>query len=228
MLRTLNIRDFVIVDRMDLEFDAGFHGADRGNRRRQIDPDRRAGDGARRARRRRRWCGRARRKPKSAPNSTSTRIEPLQRWLAENDLAGDEDACLVRRVIDSGGRSRALHQRPRRDAGAIARGGRTSGRYSRPARAPVAAACRRRSASLLDAYAGTGRRRPTDGRGAWRGWQEHARSSSPRSKPTPRRSRPSASSSNGRCANSRRSNFSAEEWQELHRRARAPRACRRA
>ena len=36
-----------------------------------------------------------------------------RRWLAENDLAGDEDACLMRRVIESGGRSRGyINGRP--------------------------------------------------------------------------------------------------------------------
>ena len=32
----------------------------------------------------------------------------LAAWLAENDLVGDDDACLLRRVIDAGGRSRAF------------------------------------------------------------------------------------------------------------------------
>ena len=32
----------------------------------------------------------------------------LKRWLADNDLAGDDDSYLVRRVIDAGGRSRAF------------------------------------------------------------------------------------------------------------------------
>ena len=33
---------------------------------------------------------------------------PLKRWLADNDLTGDDNSCLMRRVIEAGGRSRAF------------------------------------------------------------------------------------------------------------------------
>src|SRR5687767_8746725 len=106
MLRTLSIRDFVIVDQLDLEFSAGFTvltgetGAGKsilidalalvlgersdaivvreGAERAEITAEFDCGDGT-----------------------------ALAAWLAQRELAADA-VCLVRRVIDAGGRSRAF------------------------------------------------------------------------------------------------------------------------
>jgi len=107
MLRALNIRDFVIVDRMDLEFHEGFTvltGETGAGKSILIDAlamvlGERSDAGIVR--------------PGAGKSEISAEfgiagLAPLQRWLAGNDLAGDIDACLLRRVIDSGGRSRAF------------------------------------------------------------------------------------------------------------------------
>ncbi|MBI4189289.1 MAG: DNA repair protein RecN [Betaproteobacteria bacterium] len=107
MLRALNIRDFVIVDRMDLEFDAGFTvltGETGAGKSILIDAlamvlgER--GD-----------AGIVRQGSDKSEISAEfgiAALEPLQRWLIDNDLGGDDGECLMRRVIDSGGRSRAF------------------------------------------------------------------------------------------------------------------------
>ena len=107
MLRALNIRDFVIVDRMDLEFDGGFTvltGETGAGKSILVDAlamvlgER--GD-----------AGIVRQGAEKCEISAEFEIAglaPLQRWFVDNDLAGDGDASLLRRVIDSGGRSRAF------------------------------------------------------------------------------------------------------------------------
>ncbi len=107
MLRALNIRDFVIVDRMDLEFTSGFTvltGETGAGKSILIDAlamvlGERGDAGVVRQG--------ADRSEISAEFEVAL-LKPLQRWLSANDLAGDDDACLMRRVIDSGGRSRAF------------------------------------------------------------------------------------------------------------------------
>ncbi|HEX8979833.1 MAG TPA: DNA repair protein RecN [Parasulfuritortus sp.] len=105
MLLSLSIRDFVLVDRLDLEFDAGFSaltgetGAGKSilldalqlvlGGRAETGVIR---DGAERA-------------------EVAAAFEPpaeLAAWLAENGLDGEESDLLLRRVIDAGGRSRAF------------------------------------------------------------------------------------------------------------------------
>ena len=107
MLRALTIRDFVIVDRAELEFSGGFTvltGETGAGKSILIDAlamvlgER--GD-----------AGIVRHGAEKAEIAAEFEIaasHPLQCWLADNDLAGDAGACLVRRVIDSGGRSRAF------------------------------------------------------------------------------------------------------------------------
>lgn len=110
MLRRLLIRDFVIVDRLELDFAAGF-GALTGETgagksilvdalslilgsRGDGSVVRQAKDGS----------------EKRADISGEFDLEPgsaLGQWLRDNDFDADGGACLLRRVIDAGGRSRA-------------------------------------------------------------------------------------------------------------------------
>ena len=107
MLRALNIRDFVIVDRIDLEFGAGFTaltGETGAGKSILIDALAMVlggrGDAA--------VVRQGAEKAEISAEFDVARLPPLKRWLADNDLAGDADTYLARRVIDSGGRSRAF------------------------------------------------------------------------------------------------------------------------
>ena len=107
MLRSLNIRDFVIVDRMDLEFEAGFTvltgetGAGKsilidalalvlGERGEALA----VRQGAERA--------------EIGAEFDIGGLKALRQWLEANELAEDGEALLVRRVIDATGRSRGF------------------------------------------------------------------------------------------------------------------------
>jgi len=107
MLLTLNIRDFVIVDRIELEFQPGFTvltGETGAGKSILIDAlslalGERADAGVVRA-------GTERAEIEA---EFDTRALPqLQSWLNEHDLGGDPGVCLMRRVVDAGGRSRAF------------------------------------------------------------------------------------------------------------------------
>lgn len=107
MLLHLSVKDFVIVDRVELDFDAGFTvltGETGAGKSILIDAlalvlgDRGEASVVRVG------CERA----EIAAQFDISQLASLQAWLAEHDLAGDEGECLVRRVIDSGGRSRAF------------------------------------------------------------------------------------------------------------------------
>ncbi len=107
MLLTLNIRDFVIVERAELEFRLGFTvltGETGAGKSILIDALAMVLGG-------RSDAAIVRQGAEKAEISADFDIggaTDLQRWLADNDLAGDGDNCLVRRVVDSGGRSRAF------------------------------------------------------------------------------------------------------------------------
>lgn len=106
MLRTLSIRDFVIVDRLDLEFQPGFSvltGETGAGKSILIDAlaavlGERAESGLVRE---------GRDKAEVSAEFAADRIPALAAYLRENDLAGDEGECLLRRVIETSGRSRA-------------------------------------------------------------------------------------------------------------------------
>ena len=104
MLRSLCIRDFVIVERVDLEFNNGFTvltGETGAGKSILIDALAmvlgQRGD-----------AGVVRQGAEKAEISAEFDVGALQPWLDENDLAGEDDICLVRRVIDGSGRSRAF------------------------------------------------------------------------------------------------------------------------
>jgi DNA repair protein RecN (Recombination protein N) len=106
MLRTLSIRDFVIVDRLDLEFHPGFTvltGETGAGKSILIDAlatvlGERAESGLVRE---------GRDKAEVSAEFAAERIPALTAYLRENDLAGDDGECLLRRIIETSGRSRA-------------------------------------------------------------------------------------------------------------------------
>jgi len=105
MLRHLTIRDFVIVDRLELEFSAGFGaltGETGAGKSILIDAlaltlGERADAGVVRS-----GCDKA----EVAATFDIAGLPEVQAWLKGNDLDGDEE-LLLRRVVDAGGRSRA-------------------------------------------------------------------------------------------------------------------------
>lgn len=112
MLRRLYLRDFVIVDALELEFDEGF-GALTGETGagKSILVDALAlalgerGDAA--------VVRHGRERAEIGAEFRLAAAGRAAQWLAENDCAGEGDVCLLRRVIDSAGRSRAyINGRP--------------------------------------------------------------------------------------------------------------------
>ncbi|MEO8005954.1 MAG: DNA repair protein RecN [Betaproteobacteria bacterium] len=106
MLRTLSIRDFVIVERLELEFESGFTvltGETGAGKSILIDAlatvlGERAEAGLVRE---------GRDKAEISAAFQASGVAPLTAYLDENDLAGEEGECVLRRVIESSGRSRA-------------------------------------------------------------------------------------------------------------------------
>lgn len=107
MLRSLSIRDFVIVERLELEFERGFTvltGETGAGKSILIDAlalvlGERADpivvrQGAERA--------------EISAEFELADVPLAAAWLQAQDLAGDEGTCLIRRVIDAAGRSRAF------------------------------------------------------------------------------------------------------------------------
>jgi DNA repair protein RecN (Recombination protein N) len=107
MLRRLTIADFVIVERLELEFGTGFTvltGETGAGKSILIDAlaltlGERADPIAVRQ-------GAARADITAEFDIESNR--PLASWLADSDLGGDEGVCLMRRVVESSGRSRGF------------------------------------------------------------------------------------------------------------------------
>jgi len=105
MLRYLTIRDFVIVDRLALEFSAGFGaltGETGAGKSILIDAlaltlGERADAGVVRS---------ACEKAEVAATFDVTALPQVREWLSANDLEGDGE-LILRRVVDAGGRSRA-------------------------------------------------------------------------------------------------------------------------
>lgn len=105
MLRHLTIRDFVIVDRLELDFSAGFGaltGETGAGKSILIDAltlalGERADAGVVRS-----GCDKA----EVAATFDLAALPMVREWLAANDLAADNE-LLLRRVVDAGGRSRA-------------------------------------------------------------------------------------------------------------------------
>ena len=112
MLRSLSIRDFVIVDRLDLEFQNGFT---------VLTGETGAGksilvDALTLVLGSRSDAGQVREGATRAEISAEFALDALpqaQDWLRGNDLADEPGLCLLRRVLEAGGRSRAyINGRP--------------------------------------------------------------------------------------------------------------------
>jgi len=124
MLRFLSIRDFVIVDSLDLDFQSGFTaltGETGAGKSILIDALSLALGERSEAALVRNGAARA----EIAAEFDTTAVPGLQAWLQEQGLEGDEGVCLLRRVLDAGGRSRAfingaaVTQQQLREAGAF-------------------------------------------------------------------------------------------------------------
>ncbi|MEI7842691.1 MAG: DNA repair protein RecN [Gallionellaceae bacterium] len=107
MLKFLSIRDFVIVASLELDFSSGFTaltGETGAGKSILIDALSLAlgerGDGTMV----RAGCERA----EISAEFDITQLSNLQSWLAEQELEGDAGVCLMRRVLDAGGRSRGF------------------------------------------------------------------------------------------------------------------------
>ena len=103
MLKYLSIRDFVIVETLELEFSSGFTaltGETGAGKSILIDALSLAlgerGDGGMV----RSGCGRA----EIAAEFDIGALPAVQDWLREQALAGDEGICLLRRMLDAGDR----------------------------------------------------------------------------------------------------------------------------
>ncbi|MCE9551155.1 MAG: DNA repair protein RecN [Betaproteobacteria bacterium] len=107
MLKFLSIRDFVIVDSLELDFSSGFTaltGETGAGKSILIDAlsltlgERGDADMVRSG------CERA----EISAEFDMTDLPDLQSWLREQELLGDANVCLLRRVLDANGRSRGF------------------------------------------------------------------------------------------------------------------------
>ncbi len=107
MLKFLAIRDFVIVSSLELDFSSGFTaltGETGAGKSILIDALSLALGERGDASMVRNGCERA----EVAAEFDITALPHLQLWLLDQELAGDDGACLLRRVLDVGGRSRGF------------------------------------------------------------------------------------------------------------------------
>ena len=107
MLKFLAIRDFVIVSSLELDFSAGFTaltGETGAGKSILIDALSLALGERGDATMVRNGCERA----EIAAEFDIVALPELQAWLREQDLEGDDGVCLMRRVLESGGRSRGF------------------------------------------------------------------------------------------------------------------------
>ncbi|SDX19453.1 DNA repair protein RecN [Nitrosomonas oligotropha] len=106
MLKHLSIKDFVIVDRIELDFMPGFTvltGETGAGKSILIDAVTLALGERSDASQIRHGCERA----EINVTFDISRLPGLQQWLDDNDLQGDPDSCLMRRIIETSGRSRS-------------------------------------------------------------------------------------------------------------------------
>ncbi|HZW25990.1 MAG TPA: DNA repair protein RecN [Gallionella sp.] len=107
MLKFLGIRDFVIVSSLELDFSSGFTaltGETGAGKSILIDALTLALGGRGDAAMVRNGCERA----EIAAEFDISALPALRDWLHEQGLEGDEGVCLLRRVLDAGGRSRGF------------------------------------------------------------------------------------------------------------------------
>ncbi|MEW5891776.1 MAG: DNA repair protein RecN [Pseudomonadota bacterium] len=107
MLRALTITDFVLVDRLELEFGPGFSvltGETGAGKSILLDALGLALGGRAEAGVVRAGAARA----EVVAEFDCGQLAELQDWLAEQDLEGDPGVCLLRRSVEAGGRSRAF------------------------------------------------------------------------------------------------------------------------
>ncbi len=107
MLRALSIRDFVIVDRLDLELAGGFSaltGETGAGKSILVDALALALGGRADAAVIRAGAQRA----EVSADFDVESLAPARAWLAAQELEEGEGACLIRRIVDAGGRSRAF------------------------------------------------------------------------------------------------------------------------
>lgn len=107
MLRSLSLKDFVIVDRLDLEFGKGFTvltGETGAGKSILIDALSLALGERGESGLLRHGCEKA----EISAEFSVVDLPELKAWLNENELAGEDDACLMRRIVYADGRSRAF------------------------------------------------------------------------------------------------------------------------